>query len=50
MEPPERLEALHEERADEVRLEAASLGLFHLFLHREEALRAHGFLGKCVCG
>ena len=44
----ERLEALHEERADEVRLEATSLGLFHFFLHREEALRAHAFRGKCL--
>jgi preprotein translocase subunit YajC len=45
---PERLETLHEERADEVRLEATSLGLFHFFLYREQALRAHAFRGKCL--
>ena len=44
----ERLERLHEERADEVRLEAAGLGLLHLLLHREEPLGAHGFLGEGV--
>ena len=44
----ERLERLQEERADEVGLEAAGLGLFHLLLHREEPLGAHGFLGQGV--
>ena len=44
----ERLEGFHEEGADEVGLEAAGLGLFHLLLHREEALGAHGFLREGV--
>ena len=44
----QRLEGLHEEGADEVGLEAAGLGLFHLLLHGEEALGAHGFLGQGV--
>ena len=44
----ERLEGLHEEGADEVGLEAAGLGLFHLLLHGEEPLGAHGFLGQRV--
>ena len=44
----QRLEGLHEERADEVGLEAAGLGFFHLLLHGEEALGAHGFLGESV--
>ena len=38
----QRLEGFHEEGADEVGLEAAGLGLFHLFLHRKEAFGAHG--------
>ena len=44
----ERLERLQEERADEVGLEAAGLGLLHLFLHREEPLGAHRLLGEGV--
>ena len=44
----QRLEGFHEERAHEVRLEAAGLGLFHLLLHSEEALGAHGFLRESV--
>ena len=44
----QRCEGFHEEGADEVGLEAAGLGLFHLLLHREEALGAHGFLGQGV--
>ena len=42
------LEGLHEEGADEVGLEAAGLGLFHLLLHGEQALGAHGFLREGV--
>ena len=44
----ERLEGLQEERADEVGLEAAGLGLLHLLLHGEEPLGAHRLLGQGV--
>jgi hypothetical protein len=44
----QRLEGFHEERAHEKGLEAAGLGLFHLLLHGEEALGAHGFLRQGV--
>ena len=44
----ETLERLREERADEVGLEAARLGHFHLLLHSEEPLGAHGFLRERV--
>ena len=44
----ELLEGLHEEGAHEEGLKAAGLGLFHLLLHGEEALGAHGFLGEGV--
>ena len=42
------LERLHEERADEEGLEPAGLGLFHLLLHGEEPLGAHGLLREGV--
>jgi hypothetical protein len=41
--PAETLERLREERADEVGLQAARLGHFHLLFHSEEPLDAHGF-------
>ena len=44
----QRLEGFHEERSHEVGLEAAGLCLFHLLLHGEEALGAHGFLREGV--
>ena len=44
----QRLEGFHEEGAHEIGLQAAGLGLFHLLLHREEALGAHGFLREGV--
>ncbi len=44
----QRRKGFHEESADEVGLEAAGLGFFHLLLHCEEALGAHAFLGQGV--
>lgn len=38
------LNALHEERADEIGLEAPGLGLFHFLLHGEETFRAEALL------
>ena len=42
------LEGFGKEGADEEGLQAAGLGDFHLLLHLEEALGAHGFLRKGV--
>jgi hypothetical protein len=44
----ETLECLREERADEVGLQAAGVGHFHLLFHSEEPLDAHGFLRERV--
>ncbi len=44
----ETFEGFGEKRADEIRLQAAGLGDFHLFLHGEQALGAHGFLREGI--
>ena len=46
--PVESFECLHEKRADEIRLQPAGFGDFHLLLHGEKALGAHGFLRERV--
>src|SRR5712692_838907 len=46
--PAECIQRPEKERAHEIRLESPRLGLLHLLLHGEKALRAHCFLREGV--